>query len=46
MLANLYYLLAKVASKTNNLNLQNEATQRSKIFTELFNERPYQDFKI
>jgi transcriptional regulator with XRE-family HTH domain len=46
MLANLYYLLAKVASQTNDLNLQSEAAQRSKIFAELFSEHPYQDFKI
>ncbi|WP_225349965.1 helix-turn-helix transcriptional regulator [Ligilactobacillus equi] len=44
MLANYYYLLAKVAHQSQVRDKEDVAQQRSQIFTELFAEKVYDDF--
>ncbi|GHP13311.1 transcriptional regulator [Lentilactobacillus fungorum] len=44
MLANMYHLLARTAEVEEKLDLKDEATQREKIFAELFHEIPYDLF--
>ncbi|MFD1418299.1 helix-turn-helix domain-containing protein [Companilactobacillus keshanensis] len=41
MLANLYYLLAKIMTKENKSDLALDSINRSKIFTDLFNEKVF-----
>ncbi|MCT3396203.1 hypothetical protein G8J22_02702 [Lentilactobacillus hilgardii] len=44
MLANLYYLLARTAEVEAQLDIHDDAQERAKIFTELFHEKPYENF--
>lgn len=44
MLANLYYLLARASEMQARIDVADEAHQRADIFSELFHEKPYENF--